>query len=70
MRKYGSLKSMEEELQGCHFLRIHKNYLVNQEYEEGNKFCQKIYLKHPLIFRYIKTAFRYIGLIFKAKLAI
>lgn len=35
MRKYGSLKSMEEELQGCHFLRIHKNYLVNQEYIEN-----------------------------------
>ncbi|MGN0402544.1 MAG: LytR/AlgR family response regulator transcription factor [Acetatifactor sp.] len=32
MKKYGSLKSMEEELEGCHFLRIHKNYLVNQEY--------------------------------------
>lgn len=23
---------MEEELEGCSFLRIHKNYLVNQEY--------------------------------------
>ena len=23
---------MEEELEGCHFLRIHKNYLVNQQY--------------------------------------
>lgn len=32
LRKYGSLKAMEEELQGCHFLRIYKNYLVNQEY--------------------------------------
>ena len=32
LEKYGSLKSMEEELDGCHFLRIHKNYLVNQEY--------------------------------------
>ncbi|MCX4339676.1 MAG: LytTR family DNA-binding domain-containing protein [Lachnospiraceae bacterium] len=32
LRKYGSLKSMEEELDGCSFLRIHKNYLVNQEY--------------------------------------
>lgn len=32
LRKYGSLKSMEEELEGCSFLRIHKNYLVNQEY--------------------------------------
>lgn len=32
MKKYGSLKSMEEELKSCHFLRIHKNYLVNQEY--------------------------------------
>lgn len=35
MKKYGSLKSMEEDLQGCHFLRIHKNYLVNQEYIEN-----------------------------------
>ena len=32
LEKYGSLKAMEEELAGCHFLRIHKNYLVNQEY--------------------------------------
>ncbi len=32
LRKYGSLKSMEEELEGCSFLRIHKNYQVNQEY--------------------------------------
>lgn len=32
LRKYGSLKSMEEELEGCHFLRIHKNYLANQAY--------------------------------------
>lgn len=32
LKKYGSLKSMEEELDGYHFLRIHKNYLVNQEY--------------------------------------
>lgn len=32
LRKYGSLKSMEEELEGCSFLRIHKSYLVNQEY--------------------------------------
>ncbi len=32
LRKYGSLKSMEEELEGCYFLRIHKNYLVNQQY--------------------------------------
>ena len=32
LKKYGSLKSMEEELEGCHFLRIHKNYLVNQQY--------------------------------------
>lgn len=23
---------MEEELEGCYFLRIHKNYLVNQQY--------------------------------------
>lgn len=39
LKKYGSLKSMEEELAGCHFLRIHKNYLVNQEYikEVGNR---------------------------------
>ncbi|MCM1499946.1 MAG: LytTR family DNA-binding domain-containing protein [Clostridium sp.] len=43
LRKYGSLKSMEEELEGCYFLRIHKNYLVNQEYvrEVGNR---EIYL--------------------------
>lgn len=32
LEKYGSLKAMEGELAGCHFLRIHKNYLVNQEY--------------------------------------
>lgn len=32
MKKYGSLKAMEEGLRGCHFLRIHKSYLVNQEY--------------------------------------
>lgn len=32
LRKYGSLKSMEEELEGYHFLRIHKNFLVNQRY--------------------------------------
>lgn len=32
LQKYGSLKAMEGELAGCHFLRIHKNYLVNQEY--------------------------------------
>lgn len=32
MKKYGSLKSVEEELEGCNFLRIHKNYLVNQKY--------------------------------------
>lgn len=32
LHKYGSLKSMEEELEGCNFLRIHKNYLVNQKY--------------------------------------
>lgn len=44
LRKYGSLKSMEEELEGCYFLRIHKNYLVNQEYirEVGNR---EVYLK-------------------------
>lgn len=43
LRKYGSLKSMEEELEGCYFLRIHKNYLVNQKYisEVGNR---EIYL--------------------------
>ena len=32
LEKYGSLKAMEGELAGCHFIRIHKNYLVNQEY--------------------------------------
>jgi len=32
MGKYGSLKAMEEELAGYHFLRIHKNFLVNQCY--------------------------------------
>ena len=32
LEKYGSLKAMEGELAGCHFLRIHKNYMVNQEY--------------------------------------
>lgn len=32
LKKYGSLKSMEEDLGGCCFLRIHKNYIVNQEY--------------------------------------
>ncbi len=32
LEMYGSLKAMEGELTGCHFLRIHKNYLVNQEY--------------------------------------
>lgn len=32
LEKYGTLKAMEEELAGGHFLRIHKNYLVNQEY--------------------------------------
>lgn len=39
LKKYGSLKSMEGELEGCHFLRTHKNYLVNQEYikEVGNR---------------------------------
>lgn len=39
LRKYGSLKSVEEELEGCNFLRIHKNYLVNQEFikEVGNR---------------------------------
>ena len=44
LRKYGSLKSMEEELEGCYFLRIHKNYLVNQEYirEVGSR---EVYLK-------------------------
>ncbi len=39
LKKYGSLKSMEEELAGCCFLRTHKNYIVNQEYikEVGNR---------------------------------
>ncbi len=39
LKKYGSLKVMEKELEGCHFLRIHKNYLVNQAYirEVGNR---------------------------------
>lgn len=39
LKKYGSLKSMEEELDGYHFLRIHKNFLVNQKYikEVGKK---------------------------------
>lgn len=32
LEHYGSLKGMEEELRGYHFLRIHKNYLVNQRY--------------------------------------
>lgn len=32
LKKYGTLKAMEEELEGHHFLRIHKNYLVNQKY--------------------------------------
>ena len=32
LKKYGTLKAMEEELEGQHFLRIHKNYLVNQRY--------------------------------------
>lgn len=43
LRKYGSLKSMEEELEGCCFLRVHKNYIVNQKYvrEVGNR---EIYL--------------------------
>ncbi len=27
---YGSLKKIEEELENCNFLRIHRNYLVNQ----------------------------------------
>lgn len=35
LEKYGSLKSMEDELTGCHFLRTHKNYLVNQQYIKG-----------------------------------
>ncbi len=44
LKKYGSLKSMEEELRDYHFLRIHKNYLVNQEYikEVGKR---EVYLK-------------------------
>ncbi len=32
LERYGSLKAMEEELKGYQFLRIHKNYLVNQRY--------------------------------------
>ena len=32
LKKYGNLKSMEEELEGHYFLRIHKNFLVNQKY--------------------------------------
>lgn len=36
---YGSLKSLEQELAGYGFLRIHKNYLVNLQYvrEAGNR---------------------------------
>ncbi len=33
-KQYGSLKAMEEELSKHHFLRVHKSYLVNQEYIE------------------------------------
>lgn len=44
LEKYGSLKSMEEELSEHHFLRIHKNYLVNQEYIEDVG-TREIYLK-------------------------
>lgn len=33
-QQYGSLKSLEEELSKHNFLRIHKSYLVNQEYIE------------------------------------
>lgn len=43
LKKYGSLKSMEKELVGCHFLRIHKNYLVNQEYIKEVGRCE-VYL--------------------------
>lgn len=40
---YGSLKEMEQELEGCHFLRVHKSYLANQRYiEEIGK--REIYL--------------------------
>lgn len=44
LRKYGSLKTMEEELDEYHFLRIHKNFLVNQKYikEVGKR---EVYLK-------------------------
>ncbi len=43
LEKYGTLKFMEEELKGYHFLRIHKNYLVNQKYiKEVGK--QEVYL--------------------------
>ena len=31
-KQYGSLKALEEELSGHHFLRIHKSFLVNQKY--------------------------------------
>lgn len=36
---YGSLKPLEQELDGYGFLRIHKNYLLNLQYvrEVGNK---------------------------------
>lgn len=33
-KQYGSLKALAEELSGYHFLRIHKSFLVNQEYIE------------------------------------
>ena len=33
-KQYGSLKALEEELSGHHFLRIHKSFLVNQKYIE------------------------------------
>ena len=41
------------------------NYLLRES------FCDHRSVEnHPLIFRYIKTAFRYMGLNFKGKLAI
>lgn len=45
LKKYGSLKTMEEELAGHGFLRIHKSCLANQIYiEEVGK--REVYLKN------------------------